>query len=62
MGVMRVTTLGFVNEAHAIGDRLREARKRRGLTQRELARESGVSLSLVSRDPGNEDVAAAWRR
>lgn len=36
-----------MNEAHAIGDRLREARKRRGLTQRELARQSGVSVSLI---------------
>lgn len=36
-----------MNEAHAIGDRLREARKRRGLTQRELAQQSGVSLSLI---------------
>jgi transcriptional regulator with XRE-family HTH domain len=36
-----------VNEAHAIGDRLREARKRRGLTQRELARQSGASVSLI---------------
>lgn len=31
----------------ALGSRLREARKRRGLTQRELARLSGVSVSLV---------------
>ncbi|MGA8114760.1 MAG: helix-turn-helix domain-containing protein [Actinocatenispora sp.] len=30
-----------------VGDRLRQVRKRRGLTQRELARRSGVSLSLV---------------
>jgi len=30
-----------------VGDRLREVRKRRGLTQRDLARSSGVSLSLV---------------
>ncbi|MGP4113324.1 helix-turn-helix domain-containing protein [Streptomyces sp. 4N509B] len=30
-----------------IGDRLREARKRAGLTQHELARASGVSLSLI---------------
>lgn len=30
-----------------IGDRLREVRKRRGLSQRELAASSGVSLSLV---------------
>ena len=36
-----------MNEAHALGDRLRETRKRRGLTQRELARLSGVSVSLV---------------
>ena len=31
----------------AIGSRLREARKRRGLTQRELARLAGVSVSLI---------------
>jgi transcriptional regulator with XRE-family HTH domain len=30
-----------------LGDRVREARKRRGLTQRELAAASGVSVSLV---------------
>jgi transcriptional regulator with XRE-family HTH domain len=36
-----------MNETHSIGDRLREARKRRGLTQRELARVSGVSVSLI---------------
>ena len=36
-----------MDEAHAIGDRLRDARKRRGLSQRELARQSGVSVSLV---------------
>ncbi|MEY9844368.1 transcriptional regulator with XRE-family HTH domain [Streptacidiphilus sp. BW17] len=30
-----------------VGERLREIRKRRGLTQRELAAESGVSLSLI---------------
>ncbi|MBE1874802.1 helix-turn-helix domain-containing protein [Myceligenerans pegani] len=30
-----------------LGERLREVRKRRGLTQRELARESGISLSLI---------------
>ncbi|GAB3164389.1 hypothetical protein GCM10027059_20420 [Myceligenerans halotolerans] len=33
-----------------LGKRLREVRKRRGLTQRELASESGTSLSL---DPGS---------
>jgi transcriptional regulator with XRE-family HTH domain len=36
-----------VNVTHSIGDRLREVRKRRGLTQRDLARLSGVSLSYV---------------
>ncbi|HEV2378018.1 MAG TPA: helix-turn-helix transcriptional regulator [Streptosporangiaceae bacterium] len=36
-----------MNETRSIGDRLREARKRRGLTQRELARLSGVSLSYI---------------
>jgi transcriptional regulator with XRE-family HTH domain len=36
-----------VDEAHAIGDRLREVRKRRGLTQRELAQQSGVPVSLI---------------
>jgi transcriptional regulator with XRE-family HTH domain len=36
-----------VTETPGIGDRLREARKRRGLTQRELARLSGLSVSLV---------------
>jgi transcriptional regulator with XRE-family HTH domain len=36
-----------VTQNRSIGDRLREARKRRGLTQRELARLSGVSLSWI---------------
>src|ERR1700683_1157798 len=31
----------------ALGERLREARKRRGLTQRELARLAGLSVSLI---------------
>lgn len=30
-----------------LGNRLRDVRKRRGMTQKELARESGVSLSLI---------------
>jgi len=33
--------------AAGVGDRLREVRKRRGMTQRDLARQSRVSLSLV---------------
>jgi transcriptional regulator with XRE-family HTH domain len=40
-------SLGIVTETPSIGDRLRETRKRRGLTQRELARLSGLSVSLV---------------
>lgn len=36
-----------MNETRSIGDRLREARKRRGLTQRDLARLSGVSASYI---------------
>ena len=36
-----------MSKAQGIGDRLREARKRRGFTQRELAQLSGVSVSLV---------------
>jgi transcriptional regulator with XRE-family HTH domain len=45
-----------VNEAHALGGRLREARKRRGLTQRELADRAGVSVSLIRKlEQGNYD-------
>jgi transcriptional regulator with XRE-family HTH domain len=36
-----------VSGAEALGDRLREARKRSGLTQRELAQLAGLSVSLV---------------
>jgi transcriptional regulator with XRE-family HTH domain len=36
-----------VNQTRSVGDRVREARKRRGLTRRDLARLSGLSLSLV---------------
>jgi len=38
-----------VNQGHTIGERVREARKRQGLGQRDLARLSGVSLSLISK-------------
>jgi transcriptional regulator with XRE-family HTH domain len=38
-----------VNQGHTVGDRIREARKRNGLSQREMARLSGVSLSLISK-------------
>jgi transcriptional regulator with XRE-family HTH domain len=43
-----------VTETHSIGDRLREARKRRGLTQQELARLSGVSVSFLRKLEQNE--------
>jgi transcriptional regulator with XRE-family HTH domain len=36
-----------MSEAAGVGDRLREVRKRRGMTQRDLARQSRVSVSLV---------------
>jgi transcriptional regulator with XRE-family HTH domain len=38
-----------VNEDDSTGGRVREVRKRRGLTQRELSRLSGVSLSLITK-------------
>jgi transcriptional regulator with XRE-family HTH domain len=38
-----------VNQGHGTGDKLRNARKRRGLTQRELSRLSGVSISLITK-------------
>ena len=38
-----------MSDISAIGARVREVRKRRGLTQGELARVSGVSVSLVTK-------------
>jgi transcriptional regulator with XRE-family HTH domain len=38
-----------MDQARTIGDRVREARKRRGFTQDDLARAAGVSKSLVSK-------------
>jgi DNA-binding XRE family transcriptional regulator len=38
-----------MDQDQTVGDRIREARKRGGLSQRELARVSGLSLSLVSK-------------
>jgi transcriptional regulator with XRE-family HTH domain len=38
-----------MDQDQTVGDRIREARKRGGLSQRELARVSGVSLSLISK-------------
>ncbi|WP_084488403.1 helix-turn-helix domain-containing protein [Nocardia niwae] len=39
-----------------LGDRLRSVRKRSGLTQRDLARDSGVSLSLIRKiEQGERD-------
>jgi transcriptional regulator with XRE-family HTH domain len=39
--------VGSVDENSTLGDRLRETRKRCGLTQADLARASGVSVSLI---------------
>ena len=38
-----------MNQGPGMADKLRNARKRRGLTQRELSRLSGVSLSLITK-------------
>ncbi len=38
-----------MDQARTIGDRVREARKRRGFTQDDLARAAGVSKSLISK-------------
>src|SRR6266704_987817 len=38
-----------MSDSAVIGARVREARKRFGLTQRELARQSGISLSLITK-------------
>jgi len=38
-----------VNQDHGTGDKIRNARKRRGLTQRELSRLSGLSVSLIAK-------------
>ena len=36
-----------MSDGTGVGDRMREIRKRRGMTQRDLARHAGVSVSLV---------------
>ncbi len=41
--------LAVVNEGQEVGNRVREARKRQGLTQEQLARLSGVSISLIAK-------------
>ena len=38
-----------MNDSHVTGERLSEGRKRRGLTQGDLAQSSGVSLSLIKK-------------
>jgi transcriptional regulator with XRE-family HTH domain len=53
-----------VSDTGGIGDRLREARKRRGLTQRELAQLTGLSVSLVRKveqgDYGEIRLETVW--
>src|SRR5260370_37323259 len=41
--------VGRVPEINTVGDRVRDVRKRRGLSQKELAARSGVSASLVKK-------------
>jgi transcriptional regulator with XRE-family HTH domain len=36
-----------VTEVHGVGEKVREARKRRGMSQHELSQSSGLSLSLI---------------
>ena len=52
-----------MNDTRTVGDLVRDVRKRRGLSQRELADLSGVSVSLLS---GNWNKATmpvcAWKR
>jgi transcriptional regulator with XRE-family HTH domain len=36
-----------VDETYTVGERVRDVRKRRGLSQRQLADLSGVSVSLI---------------
>lgn len=45
---------------HIIGDRLREARKARGMTQSELARAGGYSTSMISRYEIGDLRATRW--
>ncbi len=44
-----------MSDGTGISDRLREIRKRRGMTQRDLARASGVSLSLIRKVEQGDD-------
>ncbi len=45
-----------MSDGTGVGDRLREIRKRRGMTQRDLARASRVSLSLVRKVEQGDDA------
>ena len=63
---MEASPLSSVPEVSApsqIGERLREARNRKGMTVREIARRVGVSPSLISqieRDKVNPSVSTLW--
>jgi transcriptional regulator with XRE-family HTH domain len=46
-GKQPVQEAQHVNDMHTVGDRVRDVRKRRGLSQRQLADLSGVSISLI---------------
>lgn len=49
-----------MDQAGTIGDRIREARKRRGFTQDDLARAAGVSKSLARAIPAAASAQRAW--
>jgi transcriptional regulator with XRE-family HTH domain len=58
-----VTPIPELSTPSRIGERLREARHRKGMTVREIARRVGVSPSLISqieRDKVNPSVSTLW--
>jgi transcriptional regulator with XRE-family HTH domain len=59
----RISAPADLSTPSNIGERLREARNRQGLTVREIARQIGVSPSLISqieRDKVNPSVSTLW--
>ena len=63
MEASHLTRVPEVSAPSQIGERLREARSRKGLTVREIARQVGVSPSLISqieRDKVNPSVSTLW--
>ena len=63
MEASRIDAPADLSTPSKIGERLREARNRKGLTVREIARQIGVSPSLISqieRDKVNPSVSTLW--